>query len=53
MPDIAANDKGLVKENIFGFFLGDAMAFPILLSICFIPIEADALIQRVLRLRHY
>ena len=52
MADIAANDQGLIEENIFGFFRCDPMSLPILVGIRFVPIEACALIQRVLMLRH-
>jgi hypothetical protein len=52
MADIATNDQGLVEENILSFLLRDLMSFPILLDIRFVPIEPDALIERVLTLRH-
>jgi len=52
MSDITANDQRLAEKNILGFLLGDLMLFPILLDIRFVPIEADALIQRILTHRH-
>ena len=52
MADIAANDQRLAEKNILSFLLGDLMVFPILLNIRFVPIEADALIERVLTRPH-
>jgi hypothetical protein len=47
MANIAANDQGLVEENIFGFLRCDLMPLSIVLAIPFVPIEACALIQRL------
>jgi hypothetical protein len=52
MADVPANGKRLVEKNILSFLLSDLMSLPILLSIRFVPIEADTFIQRVLTLRH-
>ena len=52
MAPIAADDQRLIEEDVFGFFLGDLMPLPILLSIRFIPIEAGAVFQRVSAFRH-
>jgi hypothetical protein len=52
MADIPANDQWLIEEDFLGFFLGNLMSFPILLTIPFVPIEARALIKRVLAFRH-
>ena len=52
MPLIAADDERLIEKDVFGFFLGDLMPLPILLSIGFVPIEAGAVLQRVLAFRH-
>jgi hypothetical protein len=52
MADITANDQSLAEKNVLGFLLGDLMLFPILLNIRLVPIEADALVQRILARRH-
>jgi hypothetical protein len=40
MPNVTVNDQGLAEKDIFGFFRGDLMPLPVLLSIRFIPLEA-------------
>ncbi len=52
MADIAANNQGLIEEDIFGFFLGDLMPIRFLLNIRFVPIETGAVIQRISTFRH-
>jgi hypothetical protein len=52
MAKVAANDQGLIEEDVFGFFLCDLMSFPILLTVPFVPVEAGALIERVQAFRH-
>jgi hypothetical protein len=52
MPDVAANDQGLIEENIFGLLRSDLMPFPILLSVRIVPVEAGTAVQRVSPFRH-
>jgi hypothetical protein len=52
VPNIAANDHGLVEENIFRFFRRDPMPLPVLLSVGFVPLEASASVQRVSSFSH-
>jgi len=52
MADVPTNNQWLIEEDFLGFLLGNLMSFPILLTISFVPIEARALIKRVLAYRH-
>jgi hypothetical protein len=52
MAEVPTNNQWLIEEDFLGFLLGNLMSFPILLTISFVPIEARALIKRVLAYRH-
>jgi hypothetical protein len=42
MPDVAANDQGLIEEDVFGFLRRDTVPFPILRRIRLVPLESRA-----------
>ena len=52
MAEVPTNNQWLIEEDFLGFLLGNLMSIPILLTISFVPIEARALIKRVLAYRH-
>ena len=50
--EVISQERSQFVLDFLGFFLGNLMSFPILLTIPFVPIEARALIKRVLAYRH-
>ena len=52
MTDITANQHWLIEEDVFGFFRGDAMAFPVLVRVRLVPFEPGARSERVFAFRH-
>ena len=52
MTDIAANDQGCIEKDVFGFLWSDAVPFPVLRCIRFIPIKAGTSIERLFAYRH-
>jgi hypothetical protein len=47
MPDVAAHNQRLVKEDILGLLWRYLVTFPVLDSVRFIPIESDTLAKRI------
>lgn len=52
MLNISSYDQGFMEEYIFRFFRDNAMPLPILPDIGVVPVETDALRQRVFSPRH-